>query len=455
MSQRLCFLKMLVFAGLVAVCVSGAQASIIIDTVPVGNPGNAADTSWLTEGYGGVAYSYNIGKFETTTGQYTAFLNAVAATDTYGLYNTNMGTPVYSYGCNIHQTGSSGSYTYTVGNGTPTDVANWANRPVNYVSWGDSARFANWLHNGQPAGAQGLSTTEDGAYFLNGATSDAALLAVTRKANWQWAITSEDEWYKAAYHKNDGVTGNYWAYPTGTNAVPNNGNPGGDTGNSANFFDYSDYTIGSPYWRTNVGFFGQSDSPYGTFDQGGNVWEWNEAIILPSARCLRGGTFYVAGSAHDLHASDRDQFYYPTSEDFGLGFRVVAVDVDGDGVPDSQDNCPGVANPDQADCDSDGTGDACEQDSDNDGVPDDCDNCPTAANPDQANCDGDAYGDVCDDDRDGDGVPNDVDICPDTPGCSVMPDGRPRLDLNNDCNVDGMDMQLIVQQLLGGCTTCP
>jgi hypothetical protein len=36
----------------------------------------------------------------------------------------------------------------------------------------------------------------------------------------------------------------------------------------------------------------------------------------------------------------------------------------------------------------------------------------------------------------------------------VMPDGRPRLDLNNDCNVDGLDIQLVVQQLLAGCSTC-
>jgi formylglycine-generating enzyme required for sulfatase activity len=42
-------------------------------------------------------------------------------------------------------------------------VADWADRPVNYVSWGDAARFANWLHNGQPSGAQDLTTTEEGA----------------------------------------------------------------------------------------------------------------------------------------------------------------------------------------------------------------------------------------------------------------------------------------------------
>ena len=72
-------------AAMVLLAAGAAQAAII-DTVPVGNPGNAADTT----GYGSVAYTYNIGKYDVTAGQYTAFLNAVAATDTYGLYNTSM-----------------------------------------------------------------------------------------------------------------------------------------------------------------------------------------------------------------------------------------------------------------------------------------------------------------------------------------------------------------------------
>jgi hypothetical protein len=39
---------------------------------------------------------------------------------------------------------------------------------------------------------------------------------------------------------------------------------------------------------------------------------------------------------------------------------VPPVDQDGDGVPDVSDNCPSVANPDQADVDGDGLGDACD-----------------------------------------------------------------------------------------------
>jgi hypothetical protein len=89
------------------------------------------------------------------------------------------------------------------------------------------------------------------------------------------------------------------------------------------------------------------------------------------------------------------------------------ADSDGDGIIDSQDNCPTVANPDQIDSDNDSIGDACDncpelnnpfqEDSDNDGIGDACDNCPFTANPDQIDSDKDGIGDVCD-------VPNDIEL---------------------------------------------
>jgi len=89
------------------------------------------------------------------------------------------------------------------------------------------------------------------------------------------------------------------------------------------------------------------------------------------------------------------------------------TDDDNDGVLDAKDNCPTVANATQVDTDGDGKGDACETDDDADGVPDATDNCPRIANVDQEDLDADGKGDLCDDDDDGDGVVDTTDNCPD------------------------------------------
>ncbi len=139
--------------------------------------------------------------------------------------------------------------------------------------------------------------------------------------------------------------------------------------------------------------------------------------------------------------------------------HVYSLDSDGDSIADCMDNCPTVANPGQEDAESDGVGDVCDNcpntpnsnqlDSDNDGVGDACDNCPTVSNPDQADCDGDGQGDACDDDDDNDGVPDVQDVCPCNPACvAVDSQGRPRADLNNDCNVDALDIQPLIDQLM-------
>jgi formylglycine-generating enzyme required for sulfatase activity len=296
-----------------------------LETVPVGNPGNAGELSG--EGAGGygpdricgaVPYEYRIGKYEVTAGQYTEFLNAVAKIDTYGVYNTSMAGPTGSLGCNILRNGSYGSYTYSV----PSD---WANRPVNYMTFWDCCRFANWLHNGQPTGAQGAGTTERGAYTLDGYNGYDGR-TIQRNAGATWAIPSEDEWYKAAYHKNDGNTGSYFNYPTSSNNAPGQ-NMADVSGNNANYYT-SPYVfpIDSGKYTTLVGEFQNSDSPYSTFDMGGNVWEWNEAIISNTYgfyRGLRGGSF-SGWSFASLLASGRS-YDHPAWEYFDYGFRVVQV----------------------------------------------------------------------------------------------------------------------------------
>jgi formylglycine-generating enzyme required for sulfatase activity len=275
----------------------------MVDTVLVGDAGNAADST----GYGAVNYEYHIGKYEVTIAQYTAFLNAVAATDTYSLYNTSMGTDLNIAG--ISRSGSSGSFSYSViGSG---------NRPITYVSWFDAARFANWMNNGQ-----GTGSTESGAYTLNGASSGVGF---TKNPGATWWIPSEDEWYKAAYYKGGGTNAGYWVYPTQSDSAP--GNNIGGAANQANYYagDYavtqsSTYLSGQNY-LTDGGAFSGSGSAYGTFDQGGNVWEWNDAEI-GSSRGIRGSSWFFDDGV--LQSSDRDGTD-PSVEGNVVGFRVASV----------------------------------------------------------------------------------------------------------------------------------
>lgn len=287
-----------------------ATWAVTIDLVPVANLGNPNDDT----GYGSVSYDYYIGRTEVTVGQYVEFLNAVADTDTYGLYDPFMGTNTEIGG--ITQSGSPGTYTYSV------RADSSANMPMTYVSWGDAARFANWLHNGQPTGAQDASTTEDGAYTLNGANTDSALNAVTRNTSIaRWFIPTENEWYKAAYHRNNGATGDYWDYPTGTDTAPSNSIT--DTGNNASYWGFSGPTKGTEPYLTDAGHFATSESPYDTLDQGGSVWEWNEALLYDKFRSLRGGAWNSApGSMLNTYRSNSN---VPTFTDNSVGFRVASI----------------------------------------------------------------------------------------------------------------------------------
>jgi hypothetical protein len=225
---------------------------------------------------------------------------------------------------------------------------------VNFVSIWDAMRFANWLHNGQGSG-----DTETGAYTLT--PVGIANNTVTRNPGWQWAVASEDEWYKAAYHQPASMGGdadNYWMFPTSSNFEP--------TPSQANdaHSQFSDTTpVGS--YPANY---------YGAFDMAGNLWEWNDTIILDSisGRGLRGGSFSITPNV--MEAGFRI-YNVPLREENALGFRVVqkpppcAADFDGSGFVDSDDfvlfvsqfalGCDGPASPDPAcvkSADFDGSG---------------------------------------------------------------------------------------------------
>lgn len=272
----------LLAAGLLAA--SSATAAIKIDTVQVGNTGNANDST----GYGGVGYDYHIGTYEVTNSQYTAFLNATAATDTYFLYNDSMGSDDHG---GINRAGSSGSYTYSVKSG-------FGDKPVNFVSFWDAARFSNWLTTGG---------TETGVYNLNETTAPAnntITRDATAWANGGVAVASENEWYKAAYYNGNS---DYTLYPTQSDSI---------TTAEANYGN----EVGTV---TDVGTYASERSHYGTFDQGGNVWEWNDTIVSTSLRGLRGGSFFDLG-VDFLQSSNRFNFN-PSNENSGIGFRVSSL----------------------------------------------------------------------------------------------------------------------------------
>jgi formylglycine-generating enzyme required for sulfatase activity len=143
-------------------------------------------------------------------------------------------------------------------------------------------------------------------------------MAISRNAGATYFIPSENEWYKAAYYNPSNAS--YWLYPTQSNTVPGNALP--DTGNNANIYvsNCADSTNG----LTPVGDFSASPGPYGTFDMGGDVFQWNEANISGSSRGFRGGSWPDSYDALFLASSYRDDVN-PTSEYQDVGFRVASV----------------------------------------------------------------------------------------------------------------------------------
>jgi formylglycine-generating enzyme required for sulfatase activity len=111
-----------------------------------------------------------------------------------------------------------------------------------------------------------------------------------------------------------GGAANYWDYPTGSDTVPTAVTGGTDAGTAV--FIGNGVSPGVPAFVSNAGGL----SAYDTMGQGGNVWEWNEAVI-GSYRGLRGGSFDGTGI---VLASNRD-FNNPMREGDAFGFRVASV----------------------------------------------------------------------------------------------------------------------------------
>ncbi len=318
------FTRPFMFALAAACCLALSTktlfASVAFDWVTVGNPGNAADST----GFGAVAYRFRMSKYEVTNDQYAEFLNAVdaAGTNPYDVYDPRMGSsipiPGLRGGIEFNAAAAEGAK-YSA-------KTNFGNKPVNFVSFFDSMRFVNWLENGQPNDGSG---TENGVYTIGSGANEI------RAASARFFIPSEDEWYKAAYYDPrlaaaGGPPGDdhYWRYPTSSDFEPTiaTANATGDISNPG--INVANYDRGAD-WNgedgnvTTVGSAGAgSASFYGTFDQAGNVWEWNEAVTGSFFRGLRGGE-WSAGAG--LSAAPFRRIQEPTFAFNGEGFRVASI----------------------------------------------------------------------------------------------------------------------------------
>jgi formylglycine-generating enzyme len=280
--------------------IASSASAVTMDWTPIGKPGNACDTQ-LSNCFGDVEYDYYVGTYEVTNAQYVDFLNAKAVSDPLGLYNTFMADSA-SWG-GIARSGSPGSYSYSVLEGR-------GNMPVNWVSFYDTLRFANWMNNGQ-----GNSDTETGAYTLLGATPTPSNgTTVTRNEGATIALTSEDEWYKAAYYDRS-IASNYYSFPTGSDTQPECAAPTPVPGHANCDRQVFDLTV--------VGSYAGSASPWGTFDQGGNVNEWTETSANDGqGRRYRGGDY--VNSVQRVHARFRGSLSSASERDT-IGFRLAMI----------------------------------------------------------------------------------------------------------------------------------
>ncbi len=293
---------------LLALLLTAAPVSALthIEFVTVGDTAPGA-TCWVPR-------AYRMGKFEITNAQYADFLNAVAAiSDPHGLYDEEMGTD------------PRGGISFNPRDHLYTTRALMAQKPVNFVSFLDAARFCNWLHHGQPAGAAGAASTEDGAYRMD---ADKPLAAQPRTPGARFALPSESEWKKAAYYdpvSSGAGSDDVWKYPTQSDTDPIEALATAIGGVSNPGFNIANYNNGA-IWGGQTGHLadvGACAAPghYGTFDQAGNVGEWTESKYeAQGTRRVMGGRF---DSGLSLLLADNAALIQDTSAYPWSGFRVV------------------------------------------------------------------------------------------------------------------------------------
>jgi formylglycine-generating enzyme required for sulfatase activity len=264
---------MLVGAVVQADSVTHGGTTINMDFVNIGHAGNVGDTQdyGLNGGvrtFGAVNYNYRIGKFEVTADQWAS---VIAADSRVGNAGARSGS-----------------------------------QPTGGATWFEAAKFSNWLTSGD---AYNGAYQFDANGTLTGVDRDAALSTYGTV----YVLPTEDEWHKAAYFKSDGT--GYTLYATG------NTTPVAGVDSSYGASNYS-----SP-WDVGTGAVENN----GTYDMGGNHWEWNESAYdstldnMTESRAIRGAAYSsLEVGLRSSYRLGRD----PTSEDSPynrFGFRVAAI----------------------------------------------------------------------------------------------------------------------------------
>jgi formylglycine-generating enzyme required for sulfatase activity len=197
------------------------------------------------------------------------------------------------------------------------------NEPAAGMTWYEAAAFVNWLNDQRTPGLKAYNLDPTNTALTLWSSGDAWQLGgqnLYRHKDAYYFLPNEDEWYKAAFHKNDGPTANYWDYATGSNSIPTPVPSGTAPGTAV----YGQPSLQGPADVTLAGGLG----PYGTMGQNGNVFEWNESAFdgsnnSPSEdRAVRGGYWFTT------EANLRSSFRFdsvPSSSNSSVGFRVASV----------------------------------------------------------------------------------------------------------------------------------
>jgi sugar lactone lactonase YvrE len=304
------------------------------------NPDPAVQKESATScmGVGAVPYKFDIGELEITTSQWVRFLNTVdpMGSNTHHLWDVAESASVWpKYGSINRDLRATPGQRYYISS------PGWANRPYNQADFSRAARFINSLQNGELLSKKvntvttvtgttlktttytvRLSTnTETGMYTMSDPRT-------TRNSSKGFALTSQNEWIKAAYFDpNGGGKFSYWDYPTNPGLFVNcpvddsgcaegeqpNAVEMGPDGNVSNadeqplasfeavpgtapdwcpvvYLTAEACTKDAPFppilpYNGNVSPVGQAltRSPWGTLDQGGNVVETLDTISPPPA----------------------------------------------------------------------------------------------------------------------------------------------------------------------------